>query len=208
MKRIRRWGITLLIVGVVVLGLFLFRESILRGVGNFLIREDHPQKVETIFILSGQAEERIPYGAQLYLERDIAPRIIPTGAGINPTLVAFGKPLTDAEVGRLALLRAGVPEAAIEVLPRGTSTFEESEEILGYAIGRGYKKIMILTSRFHTRRVQSVFVDKFREAGIDLVVVGADPVHYTIDRWWEYEESLLFVNNEYVKGLYYWWKYD
>lgn len=207
MKRIRRWAIFLTVLIVLGVILWIAKVPILIGIGNVLIKEDNPQKVAAVFVLSGHPEERMAYAAHLYQSMDIAPRIITTGSGISSTLAAFGNPVTDAEVGKIALERAGVPDSVIEVLPRGTSTYEESEEILGYSIGRGFSRIMIISSRFHTRRVRSVFVEKFKESGIDVLVVGADPVHYETERWWDSEEGLLFVNNEYVKSLYYGWKY-
>jgi uncharacterized SAM-binding protein YcdF (DUF218 family) len=158
------------------------------------------------FALEG--EERCLVGADLY-QRGLTPLVIPTGEGINPTLEAMGMRIMDAEVGRHALLEMGVDSSAIRVLKQGTSTFEESEEILGYCRGQEFKRIAIISSKFHTRRIQGVFQDKFHAAGIEVMVRGADPLPdtYEIDQWWESESGLIFVNNEYMKLLYYALKY-
>ncbi|MEL6590762.1 MAG: YdcF family protein, partial [Bacteroidota bacterium] len=137
----------------------------------------------------------------------LAPRIISLGSGVSPTLAALGNPITDAEIGRRALIMGGIDSSRIEAVPIGSSTFEESEEVLGFSQVRGYQKIIILTSKFHTRRVANVFREKFREAGIEVVILGAEPKTYELEEWWESEEALLFVNNEYVKLLYYAFKY-
>jgi len=204
MKFLRRALRTLLILAALGLLMFLLRAPLLRGIGQWLIKEDNLQQVDATFVLSGAAEERCTLAADLY-QRGFTPLLIPTGEGINPTLEAMNMPMMDAEVGRQALLRMGVDSSAIRVLKRGTSTFEESEEILGYSLREEFRRIMIISSKFHTRRIQGVFKDKYHDEGIEVVVRGADPLPdtYEIDQWWKSESGLIFVNNEYMKLLYY-----
>lgn len=208
MKFLRRSLRTLLILAALGLLVFLLRGPLMRGIGRWLIKEDNLQQVDATFVLSGAAEERCTLAADLY-QRGFTPLIIPTGEGINPTLEAMDMPIMDAEVGRQALLRMGVDSSAIRVLKRGTSTFEESEEILGYSLREEFRRIMIISSKFHTRRIQGVFKDKYHEEGIEVVVRGANPLPdtYEIDQWWQSESGLIFVNNEYMKLLYYALKY-
>ncbi len=186
--------------------LYLLRVPILRTIGNILIYEDHPVKVDAAFILSGASYERGIKAVKLYKEGFI-PVLIPTGGIISGTLKAAGIEMTDAELTQKVLISEGVDSSAIHLLQAGSSTFEESEEILGYSIQRGYSRIMIISSKFHTRRIKSVFTDKFEEANIAIVVVGSEPQTYDTNQWWLSEEGLLFVNNEYVKSVYYWLKY-
>ena len=186
--------------------LYLVREPLLRGVGKLLIAEDTPMPVEAAFILSGYVLERCTAGAEVY-KQGMTPKLIVTGENTNQALQAVGMEITEAELAYRALRKLEVDSAAIEVIERGTSTFEESDEILGISQTRGYSRIMIITSKFHTRRVRSVFRDKFREAGIEIILRGAEPLEYDIDRWWESESAMIFVNNEYIKAVYYWLKY-
>ena len=188
--------------------LFLFRHNILLGVGSLLIQEDSPAEVDAIFVLSGAPEERAKAAAALY-RQDYSKNIIATGSLIPPILDVLDTTLTEAELTRAALLKEGVDTLAIEVMNQGTSTFEESDIILGYAQSRNYRRIIIVSSKFHTRRIQRVFRNKFDQAGLTIFVVGADPdpERYKIGNWWNSEEGLIFVNNEYMKHLYYLWKY-
>ncbi|MEO0472597.1 MAG: YdcF family protein [Bacteroidota bacterium] len=206
-KFFKRLLFFLIFLAVVGGGLYLFRFSILKGLGNALIEEDPPQEVEVAFMLSGNPWERAQMSAYLVQDLKLAPALITTGDGISSSLLATGQKLNDAEVGREALRKLGLADSLIQVLPVGSSTFEESEEILGYSQVKGYKRIMIVSSKFHTDRVRSVFVEKFRKAGIEVFVVGADPQNYSVEAWWESEEGFLFVFNEYLKKVYYWWKY-
>ena len=203
LRRLLRTLLVLLVIGGL---LFLLRKPIMRGVGYLLIKEDNPTQVDAAFVLSGQALERSKMAHSVY-QRELTPLLITTGSYVNPSFEALGMAMPDAELNRDALLRLGVDSAAIRLLPRGTSTWEESEEILGYSLREDFKRVMIISSRFHTRRLNAVFRQKFKANGIDVVIQGADPVDYTIDQWWETEQGLIFVNNEYVKLLYYWWKY-
>lgn len=206
MKKFFRRLARILIVLVVLVGiLFLAKAPILRAVGNYLIVEDTPQSVDAAFILSGSVVERTLEAIRIY--KNEAPILICMGETISPDLEAFGIKRTDAELARDALLRQGVDSSDIRLLKRGTSTFEESEEILGYAFAEEFKRIMIVSSKFHTRRIQKVFRKKFREKGIEIVIRGAEPLKYKTDTWWQEESGMIFVNNEYLKLLYYAYKY-
>lgn len=186
--------------------LYLARVPILRGMGNALIKEDTVMPVDATFVLSGNSNERCVKAAELYKE-DLTPLVIATGGGINQAILAYGLEITDAELARKALRRYGVDSVDIRAISRGTSTFEESEQILGYAQREGFSRIIVVTSKFHTRRVRKVFRKKFRDMGIDVIVVGADPEEYDLNEWWTSEPAMIFVNNEYAKTLYYWLKY-
>ncbi len=208
MRFFKRFAIVILALGLVGTVIFLTRRPILRGIGHVLIKEDAPQPVDAIFVLSGYAAERCPKAVELY-QQGLSPVLVVTGENVNPTLQALDIELIDAVVGQRALFDLGVDSTAVRVLPRGTSTFEESEEILGFSLAEGYRRIMVVSSKFHTRRIQRTFHQKFHAEGIELRVIGADPPQgtYLVDEWWKSEEGLIFVNNEYLKLLYYAMKY-
>ncbi|MEM7371233.1 MAG: YdcF family protein [Bacteroidota bacterium] len=193
----------LLVVG---FSLFLLRFTILKGIGYSLIYEDPNVEVDAAFVLSSSPNERCEYAAELY-HLNLFPLVITMGESVNPSLLAMNIQQTDAQLARTVLIRSGVDSTAIRVINRGSSTFEESEQILGYATREGFQSIMIISSQFHTRRIKKVFKKKFKQAGIDVVIKGAPPKRYEVDHWWENEEAMINVNNEYVKLLYYGWKY-
>jgi uncharacterized SAM-binding protein YcdF (DUF218 family) len=192
------FGILLLLLA---LG-FLFRKQLLQGLGNYLVKEDPLIEAEALFVLAGEAYERTQE-AEVLFRKGKAPIIYTLGAENNPDLRSLGTQMPEAELMREALLKAGLPDSAVHTLPMGSSTFEESEAILGFASAREYKTIIVVSSKLHTRRVRNVFRRKFARAGIEVVVRGADPEGYKLDEWWRYEKGLIFVNNEYVKLFYY-----
>lgn len=205
-KYFKRLLIAASIIVISFLVIFLLRTPILKGIGNVLIQEDHPVLVDAAFVLSGSAMERSIKAVECY-KAGFAPLIIATGSQISGSLLAAGLELTDADLMRKALIDQGIDSTHIRLLTEGTSTYEESEEILGYSTLQGFTRVMIVTSKFHTNRVKRLFTPKFKEAGISVIVVGAKPLNYEVESWWRSEEGLLFVNNEYVKTVYYWLKY-
>jgi len=204
-KRAKKEGLRFGILLTVLLALYFLRKPIMRGMANLLEKTDPPVQVDAAFVLSGAAQERTLKAIELYPE--FTPEIITTGEMVSQALQALGHHYTGSEVMRDALFAGGVDSSAVSILPKGTSTFEESEEILGYAVGSGFKRIMIVSSLHHTRRIHNVFTRKFREAGIEVNIQGAMPIEYDPQQWWLSEEGLIFVTNEYLKLLYYWWRY-
>jgi hypothetical protein len=62
----------------------------------------------------------------------------------------------------------------------------------------------------HTRRIRWVLGQLDRRQGdhrVRFLLQGASDHSYEEARWWEYEKGLIFVNNEYLKLLYYIWRY-
>ncbi|MEZ4774959.1 MAG: YdcF family protein [Bacteroidia bacterium] len=194
-------GITALIIV-----LYLIRVPVLRSIGGFLIYEDTLMPSDAIIVLSGNSSERAKKAGELYRQK-MAPLVIATGGVVNQALSAYGIEISDAALTEIALRREGVDSAAIRTIGRGTSTYEESEELLGYVHREGFKRIIVVTSKFHTRRTRSVFRKKFREVGVDVLLAGAEPEDYEVETWWNAEPAMIFVNNEYVKMVYYWLKY-
>lgn len=198
-KRLIRYAIYLCLLFI----LWLCRYPILRGIGNFLIREDELEQVDAIYILGGASQERSAEGRRLFKE-GYSQKLICTGEHASEDLKLLDTVLTEAEITKSYLLKGGVPEKNVSILKSGTSTREEAELILKDAKGK-YNSVMILSSKFHLRRVKRVFNQKFEGSGIKIIYRGAPAKDYNESEWWKYEKGLLMVNNEYIKWWYYWW---
>ncbi len=186
--------------------LFLLRIPILKGFGSYLIKEDELSKSEVIIVLSGGAYDRGFHAFNLY-EEGYADKIICPGGNTPPDFEALGVEMLESELTKIYMESLGLSETVTTVIPEGTSTMEESDVILGYLKDNGIESCIIVSSKFHTRRVRRVFKNKLEDEGIEVLISGAPSRTYEESEWWQSENGLLAVNNEYVKLIYYWLKY-
>ena len=196
--------VTVLIL--IIVSIYLFRIPLFNAVGDYLVKEDSLQKADAIFVLSGDPYDRGRKAKELFLE-GWAPVIVATGENISHNLKALGVPYTESDLTRYYLTNNGVDSTHIVVIAEGSSTIEEAEVILNYTNKHSFKKVIVVSSKFHTRRIHTFFKKKFDEANIDLIVQGAPSTLYREEEWWKKEDGLIMVNNEYVKLLYYGIKY-
>jgi len=181
---------------------YMVRRPIMRMFGNYLIQEDELSQCDALFVLSGNPKDRAMESARLF-KAGFAPKVICTGESVHRILLVVGDSTDEAGLSRMELMAAGIPDNQIEVLHIGTSTREESEAILAYCKIKGLKKIMVVSDKFHTNRIDYAFRDVFEDAGIQLVLRGSPSNAYSESNWWANEEGLIMVNNEYIKLLYY-----
>lgn len=188
--------LTLLIIG------WFGRFIVLRAVGSFLINADTECQADAMYVLGGAPYDRGTEASRM-LQEGCAPIAYCTGSSIMQSNKAEGRMITEADLTRTAAIRCGTPAATILPLPFGTSTYEEALGILLHARSKGWRTIVVVTTDFHTRRVRRVFDARFKGSGINVLVHAAPSTEYNVDAWWNSEQGLLMVNNEYVKSLYY-----
>jgi len=200
----RRSGkrLILLFVLLAVLGIVLSREQELRQIGAFLVVQDSLERADVIFVLGGEAPERGPHAAALYHEH-LADRLVTSGAREDEDLELFDMHYTEAEVTAQALKRAGVPQDAIVVLNVGKSTMEEGYAALDYVVEHGCRSAIVVTSLYHTRRAAWVMRRALKATGVKVMLSASGLDEYHPAEWWRYEEDMEFVNDEYMKLLYY-----
>lgn len=198
----RKMSVVVGLVIVLVCITYAARRPIMRIFGNYLIQEDELTTCDALFVLSGNPKDRALEAARL-LKSGYAPKVVCTGESVHRILLVVGDSTDEAGLSRMELLAAGIRDDKIEVLHIGTSTREESEAILAYCKIKGFKKIMVVSDKFHTNRIDYAFRDVFEDAGIHLVLRGSPSNAYSESNWWANEEGLIMVNNEYIKLLYY-----
>ncbi|MBL4624195.1 MAG: YdcF family protein [Flavobacteriales bacterium] len=187
--------------------LFVLRVPIMSVAGNYLISEDELQKSEVIFVLGGSSFDRGNEAAKLFTA-GYAPKIVCLGENIPTVFKAIDKDYMEAEVTRINIVKNNdVKKRHVELLAIGTSTKEESEAIATYCSEHELKRIIIISDKFHTRRIRGVFEPLFEDLITELIIHGTGSTLYNEDVWWEKEQGLIMVNNEYVKLFYYWLKY-
>lgn len=198
--------LTLIAVAILIGTAYAFRIPLLRATGKYLIKEDPRERCDALYVLGGTPLERGGLAGELLVE-GLAPVAYCTGELIPTTLVTVGLMHTEAELSRIAAIDAGADSSIVHVLNVGTSTFEEAEAIIAHAQQAGYAEIAIISTEFHLRRVRRVFRKRAKGTSVQVHVIAADSQRYDSERWWESEEGLLMVNNEYMKLVYYWLRY-
>jgi uncharacterized SAM-binding protein YcdF (DUF218 family) len=115
-----------------------------------------------------------------------------------------------AERAIAELVGAGVPRAAIEVLPLSVaSTYDEARALREYAVAHNLRALLIVTSAYHSRRALWTFRRMFRSSGI---IVGVEPVEPGAQTpaasiWWLHSRGWQSVAGEYLKLIYYYTHY-
>lgn len=198
-RRMIRWSIYL---GIIVI-LFLLRFPIMRGMASCLISADEPENVDYCFIMGGGSLERGKHALKMYKE-GFASYFVCTGENVPSILEAVGTKMTEAEATAFYLEKEGIPKENIIVINQSTSTLEEAKVIHRFCEEHGLKKIMLLSSLYHTSRMRSVFDNELEDSGIEYCLVGAPSIKYKEYEWWKTEEGLIAFNNEWMKKIYYW----
>lgn len=202
-KRIRIGGV---IIVALIIALIVFRVQIMKGLGSWLVAEDELQQVEVLFILSGGPFDRGLEASKVY-KGGYAPVVVCTGELVPQDVFALGYIHTEGEISRIMMTNNGVPDSVITIIDKGTSTQEESEIIYQYCQQNNISKAMVVSTKFHTRRVKQVFKKRFKDSETQIIIHGAPAAAYEEEAWWQNEHGLIALNNEYMKILYYWVKY-
>ena len=186
--------------------LYTFRERELRWFATSLIVEDPLQKVDALVVLSGGGYDRGNEAVKI-VKAGYSHHVICTGANPVIELKVFGIDTLESDMTAANLRRQSIPDSDITELRDGTSTKEESDIIADYCLQYQIKKVIILSSKLHTHRVQTVFKNKLKKKGIEVIVRGAPNSRFDELQWWRDEDGLIAVNNEWIKRFYYCWKY-
>lgn len=201
MGRPRRLALAALALALV--GLVLaWPALVLPPVARFLVTADPLTRADVVVVLAGDwLADRVFAARDLYL--DGRARHVLLGHDIRPpgadAVERLGIPVVlGHEVRRRILLATGVPESAIELLPPTTNTLTEARAVARLARERGWTSVLVVTSKFHTRRACWTF----RRVVRDALRVYCHPTRYDPfdpERWWREDKLALIVVSEYLK---------
>jgi len=179
--------------------LYLARHPILRYAGDFWIVDETPQVSDVIVILSDDnyGADRATRAAQLF-KSGMAPRILASGRLLRPYAGI-------AELMEHDLKALGVPaNAIVPVTHRATNTREEAIADSQAIAAHGWKKVLLVTSNYHTRRADYIF-ERALPAGTELRVVSAPDSEYDPNTWWQTRNGLkrfLYESAGYVVAMW------
>ena len=191
-------GILLSLAVLFVVGLFVcfYRSSFLIAISELLI-ENHPLKeTEVLFILGGDVTSTVDYAAFIY-------------SNVQPRLILVSKNGREEQVVRRLVKLHRMPRDKIQILPSAkvvTSTYEEALVLRDYCQRVPVKSFTIVTVTFHTGRAYWTFRTILPKK-VEIRMAGAPEEGFSKSNWWQTEDGLITVNNEFLKWVYYWWNY-
>ena len=162
---------------------------------RFLIVDD-PQRADAIVVLAGDTGVRPARGLEL-LRQNMAPRLL---IDEEKDAEIFGDRLTDLAQRYVDSL----PEHdRITVCPiGGLSTNAETADVRRCMQSMSGRRILVVTSDFHTRRALSIFRKRLPEYQVS-VASARDPVHFG-SAWWTNREWAKVTFGEWAKMI--WWE--
>lgn len=198
----RRGGLAIALVALLVLA--VVATPLLGTAGRFLVEENPLQHADAIVVLTGSYPDRILEAVALFRE-GWAPRIIlcrePENAGFRKLQNLGVKVPRVFELNRSVAEQLGVPPAAITVLERPAgSTYSEAEVVLADVLQRGYRSILLVTSKYHSMRAGRIY-RYLADGRVDIIVRPARDDDFQPDGWWRDRPSTRRVVIEYQKLL-------
>jgi uncharacterized SAM-binding protein YcdF (DUF218 family) len=203
LERRGRWqrGVLLLLLALLLIGALAYLG--VQRIAYWLVVADPLARAQAIVVLGGSVPFRAMEAAALYqqgwavevwLTRGRAPA---EEKGLARLGLEVGG---EAALNRQVLDRLGVPADAIRVLAEGVRNTVEEVQLIARELGRtGGSRVILVTSKPHSRRVQATWRALVGEAP-QAVVRYAREDPYDPAHWWQQTRDALAVSHE-VFGL-------
>jgi len=179
----------------------LTHRPVLRATGQALVVDDPRERADAIIVVAGSTPSREEAAAGLY-RAGWAPQVLISRQfvpGRVQRLIDMGVRRLDFQGESLAALeRYGVPRDAIVTLDQPAEITEtELRAVATAARDRGWRRVILVTSPFHTRRVQVIWR---RESGgaIEGRLATAPDECVAGDPWWRRRRCSEAVLHEYL----------
>jgi uncharacterized SAM-binding protein YcdF (DUF218 family) len=195
----------LLMLALLLAAVYLARHPLLRLAGSWWEVEDQLERADAILVLGDDnfAGERASRSAELYR------------AGWAPLVVASGRLLRSyagvAELIRRDLETRDVPTTAILQFPhQASNTREEAEALRELAVDRGWRRILLVTSNYHTRRARYIF-RRVLPPQVTILMVSVRDADFDPDSWWESRQGRRLLLSEtigYLAAAWELWRSD
>src|ERR1700684_1875677 len=171
--------------------LYLVRVPLLRFAGEFWIVDDAPESSDAIVVLSGDNFDAVRASRAAALFRSgMAPRVVATGRSLRSYA-------STTDLMKRDLVDHGVPAAAIIPLNhRAEDTREEALVVSEIVASHGWKKILLVTSNYHTRRSEYIY-ERTLPANDQLLTVAAPGSDSDPNYWWKTRTGVKIFFHEF-----------
>ena len=204
--------IFLIIVVIAILQLIASHQSILKALGEYLIfQQTTPQQADVIVILANWEDTiiRVRAGADLYkggvAKVIFVPRMAQMGALEDIRKLGINIP-ENRDLVITILQGLGVPVDAIATSAQEvTSTWDEAQEVRNFIENKGYKSVVLVTSKYHSRRAYLIFQHAL-EGKATVISIPSSYDSSDPELWWKRDADAKKVLMEYPKLLVYYWR--
>jgi uncharacterized SAM-binding protein YcdF (DUF218 family) len=190
LRRILPLGVAALCLGAI--------PWILPAAGNFLVANEGPaQKADAVLVLAGDSfGRRIMKGAELVRE------------GWAPVAYISGPDelygLTEDQLAIQYAVKQGAKAEWFAGLPnQANSTEDEAQQLLPRLRGKGVRKLLLVTSDYHTRRALRIFrrMAETHAPGMQIHPVAARDALFDPNQWWKTRPGQKVFLLEWTKTL-------
>jgi uncharacterized SAM-binding protein YcdF (DUF218 family) len=163
--------------------------------GRFLIRADEPSRADFVVVLGGDDGQRVLRAGEL-VQKGLAPAVLASGPSGS-----FG--FHECELSIPWAVKHGHRQEWFTCLPHeADSTLEEAQILLPELRRRGARRVMVVTSTFHTRRARQIFHSIAPDLEIRVIAAGTE--YFDPDNWWRSRKWRKTFLLEWLKTFAHW----
>jgi uncharacterized SAM-binding protein YcdF (DUF218 family) len=205
-KVLRRkiFALSLLVLAAI---LFLSHGYIIKGIGRYLVLNQAPREAAVIVVLNGRDTERALAAVDLYNQGYAKLMVLARGPkqpGSDEFWERVGKDWNSKIFFQRAVEAMGVPPSAFKLIGDGvTSTYDEANVTRKFLEKNGYKSILLVTSKWHSKRAYLTFKSALKKDGILVTVTASKYDTFDPDTWWKSQVNTETVFGEYLRLAYY-----
>ena len=194
-------------------GVTFFSGSLLRTIGNLIVVDDPPVMSDVIVILNTGIDyyPRLIEAAEIYRKR-LVRKVVINGNRKTDTLRDLEKrgferccPWYTDSVRILTLLDVREDDIIKISAEDAYDTISEARIVGRELMRRRFKRIIITTSKSHTRRARYIWQKMYQnKIVVSMTAAKSDP--FDPQKWWRDGRQIRWVLAEYGAWIYYWWK--
>jgi len=173
------------------------------GIGHWLLVDDPLEPAKAVVVFGGHVPFRAMEAADIF-RKGLATEVWLTQSALHAEdneMIKLGIPIIrEHEYSRQVLERMGVPSSSIRVIDGRVDNTAQEVTVVAQEMQRvSGKRVILITSKYHTRRVRVIWMKLVGDAPEAIVrYTPYDP--YDPDRWWRNSSDGLAVTRE-VFGL-------
>ena len=197
MKLQKKWKYVVAFL-VILSAIYLTHPLYLKALGYLLVVSDPLVKADAIVVLDGDPMgERLLHSVQLW-RSGYAPKVILSAK------LAEWQTYEDYPSWRHARKLKMFPEDTLLVATHNAdSTREEAQYFLRFVRQQGFKKVIIVTSNYHTWRTKRVYEKEWRDSDVLFYISPAYSSQFHPDEWWKHRADGRTFFYEFSKIVWY-----